>query len=211
MIATELVPLVVGFALTTVLGGFLGSWLQRRTWDHQKEVQLREDELRRADDVCQQVSKLLDKRLYRMRRLYFSLALDLDLPDRNDRVQTSLKEYNTVLYEWNDGLNSNLALMGAYFGAGARDWLDTQLYEHFKRAGAGLEDYYLRNTRGIPADRNLMDIKADLDALSTQVYRLGIFMMTQLREGHVGRTAPDPLQVSGSPGEVSVPSIANHV
>jgi len=43
-----LVPLVVGFVLTTVLGGVLGSYLQRRSWDHQNEARLREEELRRA-------------------------------------------------------------------------------------------------------------------------------------------------------------------
>jgi len=41
-----LVPLVVGFVLTTVLGGVLGTYLQRRTWDHQNEARLREEELR---------------------------------------------------------------------------------------------------------------------------------------------------------------------
>lgn len=86
MIANELIPIIVGFALTTVVGGFLGSWLQQRTWDNQNKAELRQDELRRADDVCQQVSKLLDKRLYRMRRLHFALASDLELPDRNGRI-----------------------------------------------------------------------------------------------------------------------------
>ena len=28
-------PVIVGFLLTTVLGGFLGSLLQRRVWTHQ--------------------------------------------------------------------------------------------------------------------------------------------------------------------------------
>ena len=70
MLANEIIALVVGFVLTTVLGGWLGAGLQRRTWDHQNEVQLRQDELRRADDVCHSVSTLLDKRLYRMRRFY---------------------------------------------------------------------------------------------------------------------------------------------
>jgi len=211
MIANELIPLVVGFALTTVLGGFLGTWLQQRTWDHQREAQLRQDELRRAEDVCQQVSKLLDKRLYRMRRLYFALALDIERPDRNDRVQASLREYDAILYEWNDSLNLNLALMGAYFGEGARDWLDAQLYEHFRHVGAELEGYYQRSARGVAIDGNLAAVKADLDSLGNQVYQLGVFMMTQLREGQVGRTAPNPLRVSPSPGEVRVPSAGARV
>jgi hypothetical protein len=187
----------------------LGTWLQRGTWKRQNDVQLRQDELRHADSVCQQVSKLLDKRLYRMRRLYSALASDLGLPERSERIQACLKEYDDVLYEWNDGLNLNLALMGAYFGAEARDWLHFQIYEQFKQAGSELEDYYLRSVRSDPALRrrpeaSLPEIRAHLDLLGNQVYQLGFFMMTQIRDGKVGRTAPNPLSVSLSPGKVQV-------
>jgi hypothetical protein len=206
LLANEIIPLVVGFVLTTVLGGWLGARLQRRAWDHQNEVQLRQDEVRRADNVCHAVSTLLDKRLYRMRRFYFALALASELPERSDRIQACLKEYDTVLYEWNDGLNLNLALMGAYFGERARNWLDFRLYEQFKQVGAELEDYYLRSVRGSDVERNLAQIKADLDSLGNQVYQLGVFMMIQLRDGDVGRTAPDRLDASPSPGKVQVPA-----
>jgi hypothetical protein len=204
-LANTLIPLVVGFALTSVLGGFLGSWLQQRAWDHRREAQLREDELRRADNVCQQVSQLLDKRLYRMLRFYHALASD-NRAVGSSRVQDSIKEYDAVLYEWNDCLNLNLALMGTYFGETARDWLDSQIYESYKKVGAELENYHQKSTQGVPADLGLDEIKAHLDSLSSQVYQLGVFMMTQLREGQVGRTAPDPLQLSRSPAQVRAPS-----
>jgi hypothetical protein len=210
-LANTLIPLVVGFALTTVLGGFLGSWLQRRAWDHQKDVQLREDEFRRADNVCNQLSKLMDKRLYRMLRFYDALASNVGTSDGSTRVQDSLKEYDAILYEWNDNLNLNLALVGTYFGKAARDWLDSQIYEDYKQVGAELENYYYGSMRGARTELGLNEIKAHLDALSSQVYRLGVFMMTQLREGLVGRTAPDPLQVSRSPEQVRVPTTVRRV
>jgi hypothetical protein len=210
LLANEIIPLIVGFLLTTVLGGLLGTWLQQRSWKHQYDAKLQEDELRRADDVCHQVSKLLDKRLYRMRRFYDALASDPELPERNHRIQAALKEYNAVLYEWNDALNLHLALMGAYFGERARDWLDIQLYEEFKQVGADLEDYYLKSARGDPGDHNLAELKTYLDSLGNHVYQLGFFMMTQLREGHVGRSAPDSLGVSASPEDVQPPSATRH-
>ena len=46
----ELVRIIVGFVLTTLLGGLLGTYLQRRTWDHQNEARLREEGLRRAGE-----------------------------------------------------------------------------------------------------------------------------------------------------------------
>jgi hypothetical protein len=65
-------PLVVGFPPTSVLGGLLGTYLQRSSWEHQNEVQLREAELDKAGRVCQAVSGLLDKRRHRMLRLFHS-------------------------------------------------------------------------------------------------------------------------------------------
>jgi hypothetical protein len=47
-VAQQLLPVVVGFVLTGVIGTFLGYQLQNRAWAHQHEVQ-RHDEERRKD------------------------------------------------------------------------------------------------------------------------------------------------------------------
>jgi hypothetical protein len=203
MLMRELVLLVVGFVLTTVVGGILGSWLQQRAWDHQQEAQLREQELRRADGVCRQISQLLDKRLYRMLRLFYALQAAADRADTAETITRRLEEYDAILYEWNDELNLNLALIGSYFGETARDWLDHEIYENYKRVGAELEELYRTVTSGINTEFRPADLKAHLDSLNDQVYRLGVFMMTQLRAGQVGRTAPHPLQRSESPAAVT--------
>jgi hypothetical protein len=212
LLANEIIPLVVGFVLTTVLGGLLGSWLQQSIWKRQNDMQLRQEELRHADNACQQVSKLLDKRLYRMRRLYSALESDAGRPGRNERIQACLKEHDEVLYEWNDGLNLNLALMGAYFGTGARNWLHSRIYEQFERVDAQLANYHNSRAQRDPAlhslpEASLAGIRTDIDLLGGQVYQLGAFMMTQIRDGDVGRKAPAPLHVSPSPGEVHLPAL----
>jgi hypothetical protein len=140
-----------------------------------------------------------------MLRLYYALASNTEPPNSN-RVQESLREYDAVLYEWNDSLNLNLALIGTYFGETARDWLDRQIYETYKQVGADLESYYQRVTRDVADGVSLQEIKGKLDSLSGQVYQLGVFMMTQLRDGCVGRTAPDPLRLTRSPEQVRTPT-----
>ena len=120
MTGDALVLLVVGFLLTTVLGGALGWYFQNRSWQNQNDARLREDELRRADDVCRVLSSLLDRRLYRMLRLFHSLRAD-----PNSTLSAAVEERTEeglggVLFEWNDGLNLNLALVGTYSGDSAR-------------------------------------------------------------------------------------------
>jgi len=39
-VTQQLLLLIVGFVLTSVAGGALGSWFQRRAWAHQHEIQL---------------------------------------------------------------------------------------------------------------------------------------------------------------------------
>jgi uncharacterized protein YjeT (DUF2065 family) len=59
----QVLSMVVGFVLTTVLGGLFGFCPQQRAWKHQTEQRLMEQQLRRADELCQSLSRLHDKRL----------------------------------------------------------------------------------------------------------------------------------------------------
>jgi len=201
-VTRELVLLATGFVLTTVLGGLLGSWLQQRSWDHQNASRLIEEEQRRADQVCQQLSQLLDKRLYRMLRLYYAVHPTPDRELSQEILEQRLAAYDAALFEWNDRLNLNLAQVGTYFGEPARDWLAHEIYESFQDAGGRLEAAY-RGVRAGRAPDGAADLQRDLNALNDQVYRLGVFMMTQLRGGHVGRDAPAPLARTTSPAAVA--------
>src|SRR6185437_4869421 len=68
----QLLLLVVGFVLTSVLGGLLGYLLQSRAWAHQHDVQRRDEERQQTLKTFEEISLLLDRRLYRMRRLYWA-------------------------------------------------------------------------------------------------------------------------------------------
>lgn len=190
-----LVPLVVGFVLTTVLGGLLGTYLQRRTWDHQNQAQLRQEDLRHAGDVCRAVSQLLDKRRYRMLRLFFAVRGRARETVPAEVLAGRFSDYDQVLDEWNDSLNVNLALVAptsaSVLGQRARDWLE-RAYGTYREAGARLEDAYREATRGSrPAGLDELGMRlAELDDIA---YRFSVLMMAQLRDGTVGRRAPQPL------------------
>jgi hypothetical protein len=185
-------PLVVGFLLTSVLGGLLGTYLQRRSWEHQNEVQLREAELDKAGQVCQAVSGLLDKRRYRMLRLFHAVRGRAQGTVSADGLADKLADYDRVLYEWNDALNVNLAMVATSFGREVWEELE-RVYATYEGAGRELEDAYRLAAQGstpaTPAE--LGERLAGLDQLA---YQFNIMMLAQLRNGTVGRRAPDPLE-----------------
>jgi hypothetical protein len=175
--------LIVGFVLTTVLGGLLGTYFQRRTWEHQHEAELREQELERASQTCYSLSVLLDRRLYRMVRLQQAIAHCREGGFTRDDVETRFREYDEVLIEWNDALNGNVAVIGTYFGEPARRFLDHDIYESFAASGKCLERAYRVVISGDSAEA----VDCELERLNDLVYRLVSYMTGHLRDGTVGR------------------------
>lgn len=97
--------------------------------------------------MCRAVSQLLDKRRYRMLRLFFAVRGRARETVPAEVLAGRFSDYDQVLYEWNDCLNVNLALVGTYFGQRARDWLE-RAYGTYQEAGARLEDAYREAARG---------------------------------------------------------------
>ena len=138
MMLKEFAPILLGFLLTTVLGGFLGVYLQQRSWAHRFKVERATAERDRAVQVFEETSRLLDRRLYRMRRLAWTLEREHDRP-LSAQGQKSLGDYDAVLFDWNDSINRNLALLERYFGTERRDDLDYKIGALMRSVGAALE------------------------------------------------------------------------
>ena len=188
---TQLLLLVVGFALTTVVGGLLGYFFQQRAWSHQHETQLRDGEREQALRTFEEVSTLLDKRLYRMRQLWRATRDAAKAGTRSEQVSTALTGYRDVLIVWNDNLNRILALVQTYFGDGIRRRLEEDLYEDYSAIGRALEDFVRRTSESLPEPIDLPPLPRRLDALGRRVYDLNVAMLDLLQTGHLGRAAPD--------------------
>lgn len=177
-------PLVVGFLLTTVLGGLLGFFFQQRTWAHQHRVQTHDRERERAAEVFEEVSRLLDRRLYRLRLLAWSLLAEGD--GRSEQAESSMENYRQVLFEWNDSLNRNLALIQQYFGAVARDRFDRTIGAAFIELGRTVEAMWKQRGEeaGGAGGRQIQDVQ--LTELGGLIYVFNLDMIKAVQSGRVG-------------------------
>jgi hypothetical protein len=176
----QLVLLIVGFALTTVAGGLLGYWLQSRTWRRQEHDRRRQAQLGAAADFYEDLSRLLDRRLHRMRQLDGWL----NRPNQpGDEIERLLGRYREVIDEWNDSLNRNLALAIRYFGHDTHASLE-DLYRKFSTAGARIEARareYRDGGRASPPP-----VTEDLRFLDVLIYDLNLRMIEAIQRGSVG-------------------------
>ncbi|MGI9609608.1 MAG: hypothetical protein ACR2NL_04870, partial [Acidimicrobiia bacterium] len=143
MAQSPLALLIASFVLTTVLGATLGHYFQQRTWRQQSANQRATRDLAAATMVFEEVSVLLDRRLYRMRRVNW-LARSLALaPETGSTVEVNhaLRAYRSILEEWNDNLNRLLALVQTYFGQPVRERLQRELHESFAAVGEELDQF----------------------------------------------------------------------
>ena len=197
----NIVGIILGFALTTIAGGWWAARLQDRSWARQNELRLREAERERAAGACRELTSLLDRRLYRMLRLLSATRTGPDNVLDAEELERQRADYDEVLYAWNDRLNTSLSVVGSHFGDQARADLEG-LYEDFKRVGQQVETA-LRAARS-GADASHIANKAAVEfegrapgSLNDRVYQFGLMLNTLLREGQVGRdarTSPNPAQ-----------------
>jgi len=135
----QLLLLVVGFALTGVLGTLLTSYFQTRTWNHQHEVEQRDEERQQALKTFGEVSARLDRRLYRMRRLYSTAKKKArGMVDQVD-LAAAVAAYDDVLLEYNDNLNRSMALVETYFGSGQDKILRISTSSLLRSAAASIQ------------------------------------------------------------------------
>jgi tetratricopeptide (TPR) repeat protein len=193
-VTDQLVVLAVGFLLTGVLGGALGYLFQRRAWSHQHEVERRDEQRRQALKTFEEMSALLDRRLYRMRRVYW-LAKRRAEGEPADQLAAALDDYREVLLAWNDNLNRMLALVDTYFGGAMRRQLETDVYERYAAVGRALDRFVRQVSAGTATA--VPPIGRRLDALSHHVYQLNSRILALIIQERIGRQAPSVTASAG--------------
>src|SRR5262245_56208087 len=68
----EVVLLLIGVLFTSLIGGALGYYFQEKSWENQNREKRYDAEISKASEVFDEVSRLLDRRSYRTRRLIWA-------------------------------------------------------------------------------------------------------------------------------------------
>jgi hypothetical protein len=172
----QVLLLLLGFLLTSVIGGALGYYFQNRTWNHQFFVYRGVAEWETATRLFEEVSQLCDRRLYRMRRVVWALKGGVrdDLDDR-------LADYKEALFAYNDKINYHLAMVESYFGTALRNDLESDVFANFARLGNDL-DHALTSSDVV----DLESLESGLDELSDELYSINVRMIHALQDGRIG-------------------------
>ena len=171
----EVVLLLLGFVLTTIVGGFLADRVQRRAWLQQHQIQTCETEQEVRTKGFAQLSDRMDSRLLRMRELAWALERAKTLKD----VEQERKLNREARDEWSSRVNSTLAFTEVYFG--------TDYYNTLYALNTGFGDTFAKFNpifdSGKPDPKTAHDIEDAIDAFNPKVYALDLAMQRVIAEG----------------------------
>lgn len=181
-IGNQIIIVAVTFLFTSVLGGVFASYFQNRTWRHQNQVRMAESERILATKVFENINSLMDRRLYRMRQLNWKIRDDLV---SREALEEAMASYRDVLFEWNDNINRNLALVQCYFGSKPRKFMEGIVFEKFKEIGAYLEQGYRDKVKSGDIS-SFKKRNSNITELRDDVYRMNVMMIERIQKGEVG-------------------------
>jgi hypothetical protein len=183
MVRDSILLLLLGFLLTTVAGGALAYLFQQRAWRHQYETERRDLQRQLALKTFEELSALLDQRLYRMRLIFWAAKRLALRPAKPTSLNVALTDYRAVLRIWNDNLNRNLALIDTYFGEAARRRLEDDLFAEYAAIGEELDEFVREVSARDEAPIRVRPIGSRLTELSDRVYGFNILMLRSLQDG----------------------------
>lgn len=101
-VETETYKLVLGFVLTTVLGGLLTYLFQRLSWKRQATLDLYRERYKEGTEFLERLSSLIDRRYFALQRFIWALEEAAD----EKRLSEREADYFQTVLEWNTSLRS---------------------------------------------------------------------------------------------------------
>src|SRR5215831_18413304 len=84
------------------------------------------------------------------RLVYWSPQAEDGQSDHSRLATSRFKDYRKILYEWNDSINRNLALLQHYFKPGMRHRMDNEVGGTFVEFGRVIEQWWVHDVHFLP-------------------------------------------------------------
>jgi hypothetical protein len=136
--------LVAFSVLLTVVGALLGAAYQQRNWRFQNFEQFRQQRLSQASKTVDGLSKLIDRRLYRQRRLLWAVRSG----DQSE-LSEALQNYREILFEWMDSLGQIKAELWLSFDKYTAIRFEEEVHDRFAALGRQIEHVIRTKSRSL--------------------------------------------------------------
>lgn len=175
-------PLIkITCAFIAVVGGTaIGTLYQHKSSEEQNYLLMIENDRKQAEHIFNEVSNLMDDRLYKTRRL-----LSAYVQDDNEKVEYSKQSLVSQLEIWNANLGRMYTLIEEYYGVKFRNFFKNRIQDPFTDTGNHIiyegaktvqEQNKIRST--------LKQIEADIDVFDKM-------MLNAIINNRVGRFSED--------------------
>ncbi|HEX8350857.1 MAG TPA: hypothetical protein VF598_12915 [Hymenobacter sp.] len=174
----ELQKILLGFALTTIVGSIITILAQKLDFDYQQKQNLIQTEKAAAQKCFEDVSVLLDTRVYKMRKIIWAYQ---DSRPESDII-ARWNDYSTFLELWNNNINKNSALISRYFGNKRRSQFEA-IHSKFREAGNIIQP--LRYT-SIGDSSKIKNAKKIIDDFNSDIYLFDASLLNQIQNENIG-------------------------
>lgn len=163
--------LLITVALS-IVGAAVASSLQQKAWEVQSRRSMEDAQLVRAQQLSDKFIYLADRRLYRVRRLLWSLG-----PRSSIDTEDSLGDYRKSVFEWNDNFGYLRANLSSLYGFNLVLEFEEEIHHEFQAIGAEIEALVRqqRHTGGSALHRRL-------DLLSKNNYNFTARLKAPIRD-----------------------------
>ncbi len=174
-LGTGLILLGAGFTLTTIGGALVGSYLQQRSWTYQWTAQRAVETSALARGIFDEVSRLMDKRLFRLAQLHLWIERG-----EEELLAVALANYRAVLVEWNDSINRHLSMLQFFFGEEVRAEFDFGVGAHFVAAGTAVERLYRNRHQKDATTENAEAVSKLIKTVRSEVYEFNLTLLSRI-------------------------------
>ncbi|MEW5423378.1 hypothetical protein [Amorphus sp. 3PC139-8] len=155
----------------SIVGAAVASSLQHKAWEVQNRRSIEDAQLVRAQELSDKIVHLADRRIYRARRLCWSLEGNSSIS--RDRA---LNDYRESVFEWNDSFGYIRANLLSLYNFDCVTNFEEEIHAEFQSIGSLLE----RALRGrcVPSPA----LQRRLDVLSSKSYKFTARLKGPIRE-----------------------------